>query len=117
MIKLRNPILQVKNYYNSTANQIKQDLFDNGPVSVAVASLHSSFLNAGSSGIINCEKASEWVDHAVLLVGYTATHWIIKNSWGPNWGDNGFGYIPMNGPDCGIKKWITLMVVEKSLPD
>ena len=113
MVQLRNPILQVKNYYNSTESQMKQDLYDHGPISVAVASLHSGFYNAGSSGIINCDKAADQVDHAVLLVGYTEKYWIIKNSWGPNWGENGFGYIPIDGPDCSIRDWITLMVVEK----
>lgn len=29
-------------------------------------------------------------DHAVLLVGYTKQYWIIKNQWGPDWGQNGF---------------------------
>jgi hypothetical protein len=30
--------------------------------------------------------------HAVALVGYTATTFIVRNSWGTAWGDNGFGY-------------------------
>ena len=30
--------------------------------------------------------------HAVCLVGYTATHFIVRNSWGVNWGDQGFAY-------------------------
>jgi C1A family cysteine protease len=31
--------------------------------------------------------------HAVALVGYTATgRFIVRNSWGTAWGDNGFGY-------------------------
>jgi hypothetical protein len=30
--------------------------------------------------------------HAVCLVGYTKDHFIVRNSWGPAWGDNGFAY-------------------------
>ena len=30
--------------------------------------------------------------HAVALVGYTENRFIVRNSWGTNWGDNGFAY-------------------------
>lgn len=30
--------------------------------------------------------------HAVCLVGYTADHFIVRNSWGRHWGDKGFAY-------------------------
>ena len=30
--------------------------------------------------------------HAVALVGYNATSFIVRNSWGTGWGDKGFGY-------------------------
>lgn len=30
--------------------------------------------------------------HAVCLVGYTPDYFIVRNSWGKAWGDNGFGY-------------------------
>jgi len=30
--------------------------------------------------------------HAVALVGYTPDHFIVRNSWGISWGDNGFAY-------------------------
>jgi hypothetical protein len=30
--------------------------------------------------------------HAVALVGYTQDHFIVRNSWGLTWGDNGFAY-------------------------
>ena len=39
------------------------------------------------------------IDHAVLLVGYTDQYWIIKNSWGTGWGDQGFIYVA-NSPAC-----------------
>lgn len=30
--------------------------------------------------------------HAIALVGYTRTRFIVRNSWGTSWGDKGFGY-------------------------
>jgi len=45
-------------------------------------------------------------NHAVVIVGWDDNlcggqgGWIVKNSWGVNWGDNGFFYIPYNS--CGI---------------
>ncbi len=30
--------------------------------------------------------------HAVALVGYAPGRFIVRNSWGTGWGDNGFGY-------------------------
>ena len=30
--------------------------------------------------------------HAIALVGYDEDHFIVRNSWGRSWGDQGFGY-------------------------
>jgi len=47
--------------------------------------------------------SSDQVDHAVLLVGYTADYWIVKNSWGTSFGDNGFIYVSRNpNQNCKI---------------
>lgn len=43
------------------------------------------------------------LNHAVLLVGYTATEWIIKNSWGTGWGVSGYIYVTRTvANNCGI---------------
>ena len=36
--------------------------------------------------------ATMYGGHAVCLVGYTSKHFIVRNSWGTNWGDQGFAY-------------------------
>ena len=33
--------------------------------------------------------------HAVALVGYTSTRFIVRNSWGTDWGDDGFAYASL----------------------
>jgi papain like protease len=34
--------------------------------------------------------------HAVLAVGYGDSHILIRNSWGPGWGQKGYGFLPWN---------------------
>jgi len=37
--------------------------------------------------------ANAGVDHAVILVGYTNDHFILKNQWSENWGEKGYMQI------------------------
>lgn len=58
------------------------------------------------------------INHAVLLVGYTDTYWIIKNSWGTSWGDNGYIYITRdrtNNKNCRIGQSVHLITDSCSL--
>lgn len=58
--------------------------------------------NTGSRTLY-CNPKNKLVDHFALLVGYTDTEWIIKNSWGQSWGLNGYAYISRNpSKDCCI---------------
>lgn len=79
-----------------------------GPITVGVYASHSRFRQAGKTGVIHCPAGR--IDHAVLLVGYTRTHWIVKNSWGTSWGDNGYGYIPKSN-DCGLSRYVNVAIV------
>lgn len=43
------------------------------------------------------------IDHAVLLVGFTETEWIIKNSWGIEYGVGGYAYVSRDPLyNCGV---------------
>lgn len=43
-----------------------------------------------------CRVSDNQINHGVMLVGYTPTYWIIKNSWGTKWGLDGYAYISRN---------------------
>lgn len=106
-IKLSKPITKITHYSNLTTEQIQQYLTDNGPLTVGVFANHNGFMNVGASGKVTCPTTGS-VDHAILLVGYNSTHWIIKNSWGTSWGDNGFAYIS-KAADCKLKTWVDVV--------
>lgn len=74
-----------------------------GPVSVAI---NGDLLQLYNSGIFDDSSCSKILDHAALVVGYgvdnDTSYWIVKNSWGSDWGEDGYFRI-MRGKDlCGI---------------
>jgi len=71
------------------------------PVAVAIEADQRSF-QLYKSGIFT-ESCGTNLDHGVLLVGYTENAYILKNSWGTSWGDNGYIYLG-KGNDMNINK-------------
>lgn len=74
---------------------LKEALALNGPVGIAI-SVYSSFYETTGDGMVPAPKGPQEGGHMMCAVGYDDTKQIliIKNSWGVNWGDKGYGYIP-----------------------
>ena len=54
-------------------------------------------------------------DHAVLIVGYTPTYYIVRNSHGTSWGDGGYFLIQRDTNSCGIEETMAAIIVESRL--
>uniref|UniRef100_A0A6I8PSF6 Cathepsin W n=1 Tax=Xenopus tropicalis TaxID=8364 RepID=A0A6I8PSF6_XENTR len=64
----------------------------------------------------NCDP--NYVDHVVLIVGYRGggklPQWILKNSWGEDWGEKGFFRMFRDKNACGITKYPVTCIVERN---
>lgn len=75
------------------------------PVSVAVMADNDAF-KLYKSGVISSNCGTQ-LDHAILAVGYGSGFWIVKNSWGSSWGEEGYVRIASGSQNngagvCGI---------------
>jgi len=94
-----------------TVDKIKEAIFNYGPVCAAVYVGNAFQAYTGgvfdkdevpSNGIFSCIPVSP-VNHAIVLVGWDDTKeaWILKNSWGEGWGEDGFMYIKYGTSNVG----------------
>ncbi len=69
-------------YYDLKDDQLKK-LLMTGPVAISISATN---WEPYKGGVFRC-KSFDKVNHAVLLVGYTPSYWIVKNQWGTKWGE------------------------------
>ncbi|AVA31205.1 cath [Oxyplax ochracea nucleopolyhedrovirus] len=103
---INNPAVKVSNcfrYIIWNEEKLKDVLRSSGPIPMAV---DAADLVDYDNGIIqNC--ANHGLNHAVLLVGYgeqnNVPFWTFKNTWGEDWGENGYFRVKQNINACGMK--------------
>ena len=104
---------------NQQLDQLKQSLLNGVPFVFGIV-VYESFESdeATSTGMIpmpNVEKEKVLGSHAINSAGFSDEKqcFLFRNSWGPEWGDNGYGYIPYDyllSTDLSSDFW----VIEKS---
>jgi C1A family cysteine protease len=107
------------------ANALMAAVAQYGPISIGIDAESGDF-QSYSGGVYSASCGNQ-LDHGVLLVGYGTDpdtkedYWLIKNSWGSSWGEN--GYIRFSrktgGKDgeCGILMDATYAIVGDATPN
>ncbi|AAS82707.1 ORF31 [Agrotis segetum granulovirus] len=87
----------------SNEDRLRELLIFNGPISIAIDVID---VIDYSQGISSTCRNDNGLNHAVLLVGYgvknNIPYWILKNSWGSQWGENGYFRVQRNINSCGM---------------
>ncbi|XP_025068175.1 cathepsin W-like [Alligator sinensis] len=105
----QNYVLHIHGFQTLPSNEteLAAHIAKRGPITVI---MNARLLQNYRSGIIthhlahNCNP--DLLDHVVLIVGYgqekKIPYWIVKNSYGPDWGEKGYFRIYRGGNVCGI---------------
>jgi cathepsin L len=110
----------------ASTEEIKRALITYGPVVTTI--VFDNCLNLYESGVFNEEqnwnmeadgrKTLKPGNHIILIVGWDDAKgaWLIKNSYGTEWGENGYGWIKYGSNNIGqFSAWILADPNEKMI--
>lgn len=95
-------------------------LIKNGPLAIAVNANWWAFYRSGISNPFFC--SGDRLNHAVLLVGFGQArtafgkmkkYWIISNSWGEKWGENGYIRLARGNGKCGCNRYVVTAKIDE----
>lgn len=104
--------------FSENDEELEAFLYFHGPLYIAFDHLHDSFFRY-SHGIYyepNCSKSADYT-HGALLIGYGSEngndYWVVKNSFGVNWGEKGYIRIARNkNHHCLVGSYVVLPVLK-----
>jgi len=99
--------VSITNWKYATQTQSESEMVDAtvnwGPLSICV---DASSWQYYTSGIVMGADCTNNLDHCVQIVGYDTSastpFWIVRNSWGADWGESGFIRLQYGQDTCGV---------------
>ncbi|XP_071558789.1 cathepsin 8 [Temnothorax nylanderi] len=82
-----------------------------GPIAAAINAGPKTFQLYHKGVYDDHQCSSDTVNHAMLVVGYTPTEWILKNWWGASWGEKGYMRLARNKNRCGVANYAAYVKV------
>merc|ERR1712172_318216 len=102
--------------YSCNEDKLKKLVYKYGAVATGIYASDNSFGNYAKGVFDTC--SSTQMNHAVTVVGYGTEngnpYWVVKNSWGANWGDGGYIKIARGNSECGIGSQCALVECSKT---
>jgi cathepsin C len=109
----------------SNEDAVAEALVSQGPLSIIMDATQLSYYKggiwnghfSGEPAALGCHNDFESTNHAVLLVGYGVEssgqkYWIVKNSWGTGWGEEGYFRIARSSESlCAIYSDVTTSLI------
>jgi cathepsin F len=100
------PVVDISawNYVTQDKNEsaIQVASYANGPVSICVDAASWQFYIGGIIRML----CGQTLDHCVQITGWgldgSTNYWIIRNSWGADWGESGYLKVEMGKNLCGV---------------
>lgn len=98
----------VKSYKWVDANpDAMMEALQSGPLAVAIHATDE--LTKYSSGVYSSDECDKQINHGVVIVGYGSMcnedYWIVRNSWGKNWGIGGYVFFKRGVNMCRIEAY------------
>ncbi len=91
-------------------------LMKNAPLSLGFNAVYLQNYKSGIIDMIPGEECTDVLNHGVVLVGFEAEdekeYWIIKNSWGADWGEKGYFRIRNEKGICGVNGYISTALMK-----
>ena len=89
---------KIKSYARVTSsNGVKAALYNYHSPVMIVCDIFDNFYNVTGDGIVPTGSGNYCGSHAMVIVGWTkissTEYYVVQNSWGETWGDNGYCYI------------------------
>jgi len=100
---------------NKNETQMQIGLLERGPLSICV---DAASWQVYIGGVVS-DLCGDSLDHCVMITGFadytdvfgTYPIWNVRNSWGEDWGENGYIWIERGYDLCGVADEVTIPLV------